>query len=390
MNEMRNKLSGLLSLLLFLCGVELAAQEPGEGIRFVEGVSFEEALGMAKKEGKLLFVDCYTGWCGPCKKMASVVFVQKEVGDFFNAEFVSLKVDMEKGEGPDLRKRFAVKAYPTFLFLDGDGNEVHRLVGSADADEFLRVVKDGVGVNSLSTLRKRYEAGERETGFLLTYLSVLEGAYVKEETEMVANALLEGREAEMLENEELYNAFLKYNTSPLSAPCTYVLDHKEQFEARYDKAKLDARLNGWWMAYPYTLVTKDGDGHVVYDEAAMKRYVKLMKERKVADCAQIVLNTDIHVAEVRGEWAQYAKLCTKYMKKYEATDMVLYNWVLRILDGTKDRKVRDTAIGWLEKRIKALDEEEANLPPLKEGEIRAMPMMDFRQYFRKQMDELRQ
>lgn len=387
---MKTRMRFILPVLLFFIGTTVWAQEAGEGIRFVEGLTFEEALGQAKKEGKMLFVDCYTSWCGPCRMMANQVFTQKKAGDYFNKEFVSLKVDMEKGEGPGLHKRFLVKAYPTFLFLDGDGNEVNRIVGSSDIDEFLKAVQEGVGTNSLAALRKRYAAGERGVDFMMTYLSALEKAYVKEETEKVASELIEGRESELLSNEALYGAFLKYNTSPLSPACMYVLDHQAEFEARYDKEMLNRRMDSWWMGYPYTLVTKQDDGSVVFDEAAMKNYVKLMKKRKVAKCDEIILNSDINVAESKGEWAQYAKLCTKCMKKYGASDLILYNWVNRIVNGTKDRKVRDTAIGWLEKRVKELDEEEARREPLKEGEVRAMAMMDYRQYFKKQIETLKQ
>lgn len=61
-------------------------------------LSFDEGLAAARAEGKLLFVDCYTTWCGPCKNMTNNVFPQKAAGDYFNPRFVCIKVDMEKGE----------------------------------------------------------------------------------------------------------------------------------------------------------------------------------------------------------------------------------------------------------------------------------------------------
>lgn len=71
-----------------------------------------------------------------------------------------------------------MRAYPTFLFLDGDGKEIHRIVGGdSDADKFLKSVDDGIGTLSLSSLAKRYEGGERDTTFLLSYLKALDGAY---------------------------------------------------------------------------------------------------------------------------------------------------------------------------------------------------------------------
>ena len=172
---MKNKIIVLVfALFLSVCG-QLYAQN--EGVNFVEGKTFAEALQMAKASNKLLFVDCYTSWCGPCKMMATKVFTQKKVGDYFNKEFICIKVDMEKGEGPDLHKRFTVRAYPTFLFIDGDGNEVNRIVGGSDADKFLKTVQDGVGAKSMKTMTARYEAGERDTAFLRKYIIALGGGY---------------------------------------------------------------------------------------------------------------------------------------------------------------------------------------------------------------------
>ena len=67
-----------------------------------------------------MFIDFYTSWCGPCKMMMKNVFPLKEVGDYLNARFVCVKIDAEKGEGPELAKRYKVKAYPTFVAIDPD------------------------------------------------------------------------------------------------------------------------------------------------------------------------------------------------------------------------------------------------------------------------------
>ncbi|WP_303223941.1 thioredoxin family protein, partial [Butyricimonas faecihominis] len=83
-----------------------------------QDLSLVKALELAKSEKKLVFIDCYTSWCGPCKIMAKEVLPQKEVGDFLNERFVCVKYDMEEGEGPEIAKRYKVDAYPTFLLLN--------------------------------------------------------------------------------------------------------------------------------------------------------------------------------------------------------------------------------------------------------------------------------
>ena len=114
--------------------------EKGEGIDFDHG-PFSEVLARAKREGKLVFMDCFTSWCGPCRMMASVVFPRKDVGDAFNPRFVSFKCDMEKGEGLELAKKYGVKVYPTLLVLDADGNLLHTLTGAHSPQELIRMAE---------------------------------------------------------------------------------------------------------------------------------------------------------------------------------------------------------------------------------------------------------
>ena len=114
-----------------------------QGIVFETG-NFKEALEKARKTGKALFVDCYTSWCGPCQMMSKRVFPQKMVGDFCNPSFVCIKIDMEKGEGIELAKRWKVDSYPTYLILNGQGEVVYTFRGSVPAEEFVKRMGEGL------------------------------------------------------------------------------------------------------------------------------------------------------------------------------------------------------------------------------------------------------
>ncbi|HCE85197.1 MAG TPA: hypothetical protein DEO99_03495, partial [Bacteroidetes bacterium] len=87
-----------MRIVSFLLTFFVCASLTSQGISFFEG-SFDAAKELAAKEGKLIFMDSYAKWCGPCKRMARDVFTVEEVGDFFNANFVNLKMDMETEEG---------------------------------------------------------------------------------------------------------------------------------------------------------------------------------------------------------------------------------------------------------------------------------------------------
>ena len=123
-----------------------ASAEPG--IQFTDA-AWKTHLAKAKAENKLVFLDAYTSWCGPCKMLQKNVFTQSTVGDFFNKEFINVKVDMEKGEGPDLALQYPLEGYPTLFFIDGDGKVVKKVLGYISPEELLAIGKGVKGGTAL-------------------------------------------------------------------------------------------------------------------------------------------------------------------------------------------------------------------------------------------------
>lgn len=126
-----------LALLLVFATVTSATFAAETGIRFFEG-TFKEAIAKAKAEKKPVFFDAYASWCGPCKAMDRDVYTDPKVAAYMNEKFISIKVDMEKGEGPELAKKLpSVDGYPSLLFFGPDGFLTKTLLGSRSAEDFL-------------------------------------------------------------------------------------------------------------------------------------------------------------------------------------------------------------------------------------------------------------
>lgn len=150
--------------------------------------TFAEAMEKAKAENKLVFMDCYTTWCGPCRMMAAQVFTQQKVGDYFNEHFVSLKMDMEKGEGITLGKKYGVTAYPTMLILDTQGNVMHTMVGSRSVEELIKEAREHSDpAKGYAVSKAAYEAGERTPDAIANYITALVSA--KELTALQGDSL---------------------------------------------------------------------------------------------------------------------------------------------------------------------------------------------------------
>lgn len=113
----------------------------GAGIRF-ESIGYDEAVKKAKETGKIIFIDSYTEWCGPCKKMAATAFMDENVAKVFNSKFINVKMEMEKSaDGPQVAKMYGVKVYPTLLFVNGEGKLVKAVQGYQTPEQLLAVGK---------------------------------------------------------------------------------------------------------------------------------------------------------------------------------------------------------------------------------------------------------
>lgn len=140
-------MKAIISLLtfIFLFSVSsVKSESPADveqpGIKFFEG-TWDEALQLAKKENKLIFLDVYATWCGPCKRLSAQTFPDPEVGKYYNERFINVKVDGEKGEGLTLRQRYGVRGYPTLLFINHKGEVVHKTAGFRDPQRFIDLGK---------------------------------------------------------------------------------------------------------------------------------------------------------------------------------------------------------------------------------------------------------
>jgi thioredoxin-related protein len=220
----------VLSVVLFSMTVlvrgadERPADSTAPGIRFQDCLRWEEILSQAKKENKYIFVDCYTTWCGPCKKMEKEVYSIQHVGEVVNKKFISLKIQMDTtakdNEGVKRRyadahyfgMQFKLAGYPTLLFFNPDGKLLSMRLGAMDTDGFIQLTMDVLDPKKdYYQLLDKYRQGRRDPAEMRylaqTALRLLEDTAVAGE---IANSFITGLSRETLfikENIELIAQF---------------------------------------------------------------------------------------------------------------------------------------------------------------------------------------
>lgn len=189
----------LLSLFLLTISALLFSQE---SIDF-QNLSFKEILAKAKSEKKLVFIDAYAVWCGPCKMMEKNIFPLPAVKDYYNANFINARFDMEKGEGRDLAVKYGIRSYPSFLFLNGDGEVVMKNLGYMGENDFLTIAKEANNPKFRTASNKDlFDKGEKDPDFLLNMMRL----YVDSDYELakkVSERYFDVKKAEPLTKDDL-------------------------------------------------------------------------------------------------------------------------------------------------------------------------------------------
>lgn len=168
--------------LFFMCAWLTTFAQEEQGIQWVENLTWQQIREKAKEESKYIFVDCYTTWCAPCKKMDENVFSKKDVGEFFNEKFISVKIQMDATEkDPEsvkawykeairFEKEYFVSSYPTQLFFNSKGELVDKTTGLQMEDKFLNIARASLqpgkkyedAYKEFFVLKDKYQKGEKD------------------------------------------------------------------------------------------------------------------------------------------------------------------------------------------------------------------------------------
>ena len=164
---MRNALTTIFITLL------ITSFSFGQGIEFFHG-TWDEALAKAKAEDKIIFVDAFTTWCGPCKSMSANTFPNPEVGKVFNQHFISMKIDMEKEMGLEFKRSYPVSAYPTLFFIDYDKEVVLKVVGAKNPADLISIGESVIAkFDKSSKYEDIYNSGDRSYQLVYDYVAAL-------------------------------------------------------------------------------------------------------------------------------------------------------------------------------------------------------------------------
>ena len=347
----KNLITGLLGLLISpMC---LFAQQ--EGIQLQRQTSWSTILEKAKKEHKFIFLDAYTSWCGPCKYMTDNIFPLKEVGDFFNSNFISVQMQLDKTKGDNdnvkfsykdadsLGKAYNIKVYPTFLFFDSDGKVLHRTTGAAPAEIFISRAKEALDpASQYYTLLRRLETNPTDTSVL-------------RKLALHAQSMREDAMAAKLSEKYLSLVPDIYTKDIIKFMLALTIDSKSKnFPVFLNQGhKIDSVMGkGTTVRKIMEIAIEEEDFRISGESKQMPNWIKIrpeLEKKYPGYGTRITLNLQINYDVTTKRWTDLVRSVNIYNEKYNwglAPNEL--NWIAgEVFENCEDPKVVNNALNWV-------------------------------------------
>lgn len=289
----------VFSFVLF--AFSLSAFSQNKSIQF-ETKTFAEIKALAKSQNKLIFLDAYTSWCGPCKYMAKNIFTNDTVADFYNSRFINAKIDMEKGEGIELAKLYQVRCYPNLLYINGDGEIVHRVGGMRKTADFVQLGQDAInGKETFKSFSTLLATEKRNPEFLRKYISYLSSTCLAVDSLLSNYFNLQSKED--LLSAENWGMIYKFVKNYSSKEFKFFVENKDKYAQLYTKDSVDNKINEVYYTYGRSLIYSKTPKTV-----ELENYIVSLEQMPIATPRKTALYLRLENSQKNKDWKTFAQL----------------------------------------------------------------------------------
>jgi len=274
--------------------------------------------------------------------MARDVFTDAKVAEFYNDKFVNVQVDMEKGEGIDLAKKYEVRAYPTLLFIDGNGEIVHRAVGYHTSDDFMALGATALDPSKrLSALDKRYESGDRDPEFLYEYTFARYDAHDGSHGP-IAEAYLATQDD--WSKEENLGFIMTFTDNTETKLFDYLVENRQAFEDNFGKEMTMNKIRSLLYGKAYDQEISNEELLAEVDALIIKAFPE--------EAAELKSDYRIFVHRIRGNQEDFVDAVIKHYNNYPSDDWQELNEIAwMFFESVEGKKELKQAVKWAERSV---------------------------------------
>jgi len=324
---MKIKLFFFLIVLNFVLATNLDAQNK---IQFDES-GYQSVLQRSKKEQKPVFYMLYATWCTHCNKMKSEVFTDTLVINYMNKNFIMAWQDAEKGEGDYFKKKYGIRFYPTFLFLNEDGKELYNMSGEFTSDTFIKEAKNAlVQEKQIVYLEQEFLADISNPDKCLAYISALNKGRDRKLLSPIAHQYLATQSESQLVSSTNWKIIANAVTDIQSREFQYVLQNQAAFEAVASSKRVKRKIEN--IVNELLQPSVEYKDSITYNK---KRLIAQTIHTRSVD--SLLFDFDIKITEKTSNWKKYKAITLAstdefYAKNAKELQEIAFNYWKHITD----------------------------------------------------------
>ena len=263
--------------------------------------NFEQAIKLAKKSNKLLFIDFYATWCGPCKQLDRLIFQNDSIQKVLGEDYILLKYDAEKDTTFNLTKKYHIRSYPTAIVLNSDGFVLHKRYGFRGDDykslssDVLKFTKEASEFANKNQIIEGYSNQINVTNYPKPYV-----AFINREAKRVDAAEL--NEYWETEDDVLFEGYFAslcyFSESASDKTINKVIANKNKYESLYGESDVSNMIYHLMVGkFDNALEAKS---QAKFDEAAAYAKEVLSSE----SYEDIIFSSRLKFLKSLGQWDQ--------------------------------------------------------------------------------------
>lgn len=368
-------------ILFLVSWLPLIAAAQQKGIRFEQSMSWQEAIDLSRKTGKMIFADVCNPSSDACKRMEATVINQEKVGDFFNERFIALKMTVDTlqdgkaslsgsiSDPSTIESAYHLNDFPTFLFFNPGGDLVHQSIGYKDANALLSLAAEAKRPDrQYYTLLKAFKSGRSEYASMAYLATTARDLKEKEVASSVAKVYID-RCLMSLPIDSLYKeknidfiaefvhaddrAFQLFYSHPIQVDSVMNREHyaRDVVDRVITAEAVDPRL---WKNADYVTVIAENPDWTAIENSVRKKY-------GTDNAHRAVLNAKIRWYGSRKQWTDYSRSVVEMVENYgpyvpydvKLSKDLKFNWnAWDMFQHSSDRVVLEKALDWSDSAMK--------------------------------------
>ena len=307
---------------------------------------YKLALEQSKVYKKTIFIMVYANWCTHCNKMKNTVLKEPAVISFFNNNFINLMMDSETAAGKDLMKKFSIKSFPVFLFLDENETHLYSTGGEFTSEEFIAEAKKALNPNTqLPYLEKKFNEDISNPENCIVYLNALKKSVDSDKSDGITAKYLETQSKDQLITAVNWK-ILAYGVNKLNSKgFETIIGHQNDFAKVASPQRVEAKI--------ISVVKKTLTQNINFlDSISYSKNRILAKNINLPKVDSLVFKYDLQMYEATKNWKKYQETTLESTEKLAWNDYPAINSISKIyIDHLTDKEALKKVVSWAKRSV---------------------------------------